>query len=139
MSTYLPVEDDKNGVSMISVNASMIPVQSSYASPQGYYTPEGVYNNQTRPVTVVGGPSVSTVTGPTVTGSVVMAGDSLAIRIPPPPPGRWRDGICDCFSNLFPSCWCSWWCMHGSYITAQIAQKTNFAKFNSVMVIYVYI
>lgn len=52
-----------------------------------------------------------------------------------PPIGRWRDGICDCCSNLYPSCACTFFC-HGNWLLAQVAQKSNYSKFSSVMIPY---
>jgi Cys-rich protein (TIGR01571 family) len=53
-----------------------------------------------------------------------------------PPQGHWKDGICDCCSNLYPSCWCATCCMHGAWITAQMAQKTNYASFRTILAVY---
>lgn len=35
-----------------------------------------------------------------------------------PPRGHWRDGLCDCFSNLWPSCGCNF-IFHGAWLAAQ--------------------
>ena len=36
-----------------------------------------------------------------------------------PPIGRWRDSICDCANNLFPSCYCVCCCYYGMWLVAQ--------------------
>ncbi len=36
-----------------------------------------------------------------------------------PPVNRWGDSICDCFSNLFPSCYCVCCVCYGMYLNAQ--------------------
>jgi hypothetical protein len=36
-----------------------------------------------------------------------------------PPLNRWADSLCDCTSNLFPSCWCSFCYFCGIYLIAQ--------------------
>ena len=36
-----------------------------------------------------------------------------------PPIGRWRDSICDCTNNLFPSCYCVCCCYYGMWLVAQ--------------------
>jgi hypothetical protein len=52
-----------------------------------------------------------------------------------PPYGYWRDGICDCCSNLWPSCCCT--CIfHGAWVAAQISQKLGYISFRIVLVAY---
>jgi hypothetical protein len=52
-----------------------------------------------------------------------------------PPYGYWRDGICDCCSNLWPSCCCT--CIfHGAWLAAQISQKLGYISFRIVLVAY---
>lgn len=76
-----------------------------------------------------------------------------------PPEGRWRDGICDCFTNLWPSCGCLFVC-NGTWIIAQskywvlffnltvwnsvikfcfvcaltVAHKTGFTRFHNIAI-----
>lgn len=38
---------------------------------------------------------------------------------PRPPPGRWRDGICDWPNNLYPSCYCACCCFYGMWLVGQ--------------------
>ena len=33
--------------------------------------------------------------------------------------GKWKDGICDCGNNMFPSCFCAACCCSGMYLNAQ--------------------
>lgn len=35
-----------------------------------------------------------------------------------PPTGRWRDGLFDCFANIWPSCGCNF-IFHGSWLVSQ--------------------
>lgn len=39
--------------------------------------------------------------------------------IPRPPAHRWRDSICDWYSNLYPSCYCMCCCCYGMWLQAQ--------------------
>lgn len=51
---------------------------------------------------------------------------------PRPPAGRWRDSICDCFNNLYPSCYCPCCCCYGMWLVGQsklIILFTHFYKF----------
>ena len=41
-----------------------------------------------------------------------------------PPEGHWRDGICDCFSNIWPSCGCNF-IFHGAWLVAQSIDILN--------------
>ena len=52
-----------------------------------------------------------------------------------PPIGYWRDGICDCCSNIWPSCCCTC-CFHGAWLAAQISQKINFIPFRYLIMAY---
>jgi len=53
------------------------------------------------------------------------------------PVGTWGDNICDCTKNLFPSCYCACCVCYGIWLVAQMAEKTGFAKFNTVITVYV--
>lgn len=62
-------------------------------------------------------------------------------RAPPPgtmgpPVGYWRDGICDCCHNLWPSCLCSCCIFHGAWSLSQISQKIDFIQFRYLIIIY---
>jgi len=59
---------------------------------------------------------ITTSTQPTyfVTGQAVQQTQPLN----GPPLGRWRDGICDCLTNLWPSCGCAIW-PYGIWIMSQ--------------------
>jgi hypothetical protein len=52
-----------------------------------------------------------------------------------PPTQRWRDGICDWGTNLWPSCGCVM-CFYGlgsAWLVSQVAQKTAYMNFYSIM------
>lgn len=75
--------------------------------------------------------------------SATFAESSQRGQIPPSPPsnpgpphGRWRDDICNWPSNLWPSCGCL--CVvFGAWLVAQIAHKTECAKFDSIISPYI--
>jgi len=46
-------------------------------------------------------------------------------RRPRPPPGKWVDGICCWWKQLYPSCCCAFAVCHGCWLTAQIHEKTK--------------
>jgi len=50
--------------------------------------------------------------------------------------GKWKDDICDCANNFYPSCFCSLFCCSGMYLNAQMAQKTGFMTFRNVLIAY---
>lgn len=51
--------------------------------------------------------------------------------------GKWRDSLCDCWNNLWPSCGCQMFVCHGAWLIGQISQKLNFMSFNSVVIPFV--
>ncbi len=79
-----------------------------------------------------------------------------------PPLGKWKDGLCDCFSNLWPSFGCSF-LFHSMWLQAQsmlimfsfrlrlypdtkrfvisyaVAQKTGYCSFSAVFISYLVI
>jgi hypothetical protein len=44
-------------------------------------------------------------------------------RRPRPPQGEWSDGLCDWYTNLFPSCFCACLCCHGCWLSMQLQEK----------------
>jgi len=50
--------------------------------------------------------------------------------------GKWKDELCDCGNNMFPSCFCAACCCSGMYLNAQMAQKTGFMTFRNVLIAY---
>lgn len=52
--------------------------------------------------------------------------------------GRWKDGLCDCGNNMFPSCFCATCCCSGMYLNAQMAQKTGFMTFRNTLIAYLF-
>ena len=50
------------------------------------------------------------------TSSGTVIGRQQHVYDHPPVVGRWRDGICDCCSNLWPSCGCSFFICHGAWL-----------------------
>ena len=48
------------------------------------------------------------------------------------PTGRWKDGLFDCCSNLWPSCGCLL-IFSGVWLVAQMSQKTNWIPFKNVV------
>ena len=58
-----------------------------------------------------------------------------AVATAGPPTGRWRDGICDWGSNMFPSCCCVF-CFGGvgpAWIISQISMKTGYINFYNII------
>jgi len=58
-----------------------------------------------------------------------------AMTLTAPPTQRWRDGICDWGTNLWPSCGCVC-CFYGlgsAWLVSQISQKTAYMNFYSIM------
>jgi Cys-rich protein (TIGR01571 family) len=51
--------------------------------------------------------------------------------------GKWRDSLCDCFNNLWPSCGCQIFVGHGAWLIGQISQKLGFLSFNAVVIPFI--
>ena len=97
-----------------------------HAAQQGYYDQNGRY------ISTSGFSTVSPVRPEQIaSGSVERVVNNYI-----PPHGRWKDGICDCCNNIWPSCYCSCACFHGAYLVSQIAHKTQFAQFRVLMTWY---
>jgi hypothetical protein len=47
------------------------------------------------------------------------SGGVVGVNNPRPPQGRWRDDLCECSKNCFPSCYCVCCCCWGYYLMAQ--------------------
>ena len=50
-----------------------------------------------------------------------------------PEAGKWVDGICCCWKQLYPSCCCAFGICHGCWLTAQIHEKTKVCTMNHVL------
>jgi Cys-rich protein (TIGR01571 family) len=55
------------------------------------------------------------------------------------PANAWSDGICQCFSNCWPSCYCTMFCCGGNYLLAQISAKQGYKPFNHVFYFFMII
>ena len=55
---------------------------------------------------------------------------------PRPAPGVWRDSLCDCGRNLFPSCWCSFCCCHGAWQLGMISERAGSCRLSVVVISY---
>lgn len=99
--SYDPAYDkSQQGMSPV-VSAQPVPayaVQATMAAPAPQ--PGQQYNQQAQPIH----------------GNQVQIQSNYSVR---PPPGRWKDGICDWPSNWFPSCYCVCCCCYGMWIVAQ--------------------
>lgn len=51
------------------------------------------------------------------------------------PQGRWKDGLFDCCSNLWPSCGCLF-IFSGVWLVAQMAEKTQMQSFRNIVNAY---
>lgn len=101
-----------------------------HAAQQGYYDQSGRYISASGPST-----GYSTV-APVVTSLPHLGTTERIVNNYIPPHGRWKDGICDCCNNVWPSCYCSCACFHGAYLVSQIAHKTQFAQFRVLFTWY---
>ena len=63
-------------------------------------------------------------------------GGVAASRNPRPIPGVWRDSLCDCGRNLFPSCWCSFCCCHGAWMLGMVSERTGSLRLSVVVISY---
>jgi len=52
--------------------------------------------------------------------------------------GKWKDDVCDCGNNLWPSCFCSFFCCGGMWLSAQMAHKTGFMTFRNALIAYAF-
>mmetsp|Transcript_17225 Transcript_17225/g.25762 ORF Transcript_17225/g.25762 Transcript_17225/m.25762 type:complete len:214 (+) Transcript_17225:170-811(+) len=79
-------------------------------------------------------------TGYTATGTFSQNASANLVRPsnPGPPQGRWKDDICNWASNLWPSCGCL--CVvFGGWLVAQIAHKTGYLRFDTIIMPYIII
>ena len=44
---------------------------------------------------------------------------------PRPQVGRWSDGICKCYKNIYPSCYCTTFACHGCWLVGMMQEKTK--------------
>jgi hypothetical protein len=94
------------------------PVVVQATIPQGTASnPVPIYG---RPASATSNPIYATAPGsanPVYAQPTYPNADSNTNRLGPPT-GAWRDGICDCCTNLWPSCGCLLFC-HGAWILGQ--------------------
>lgn len=68
-------------------------------------------------------------------GNQASQGFGHAAPLQTAPEGRWKDGLFDCCSNLWPSCGCLF-VFSGVWLVAQMAEKTQMQSFRNIVNAY---
>ena len=105
----------------MSVDKSAVAYPVGTGAPPASNPYGGNYSYSAQPVTT--GTYAAPPAGNTQPSVVVVQNPQYASPPPSdrplgPPTGHWRDGLCDCFSNLWPSCGCNF-IFHGAWLASQ--------------------
>lgn len=122
-------------MSTVAYNKDLQSQQGSTVTAQPVVYSAQTYAAQPTPQPVVVN---ATASRPATTVSAATGAPPIAY-IQRPPANRWGDEICDWPKNLFPSCWCACCCHYGVCLLGQMAQKTGFGNFNTVVWTYVFL